>query len=342
VPVFLTRLIRSVARVRTWAAPAAVLGFVFATSWPLMVLAEPSGSPIVEPGNYWWWFAVTAATVGYGDFFPASGLGHVIGVYVIVGGIAALTTLFAQLAAAIDIAKGRSMQGLVTLNMSDHTVILGYSAGRTERIIDELIADSPRKVVLCAGEDVGTNPVPDRDVEFVRGDLEDESVLRRACAHRASNVLIDAADDNAALAMMVTVDHVAPDAHTVVALRDMARSRQMRYVSVRARCVQWHSPRLLTDELQTPGIADVYTELMTHGGSNSYSFRLTETAPATFGEYQIAFGRDFGATMLAARIGDELLVSPDWATRLPGGTVIYYVSRVEITPGQVGQILRAS
>ncbi|SDY56105.1 Ion channel [Modestobacter sp. DSM 44400] len=58
-----------------------------------MTLVEPAGSEIVTPGNYWSYFVVTAATVGYGDFFPVSAAGHVVGAYVIVGGIVTLTLL---------------------------------------------------------------------------------------------------------------------------------------------------------------------------------------------------------------------------------------------------------
>jgi hypothetical protein len=59
-----------------------------------MWLVEPPDNQITDPANYWWYFVVTSATVGYGDFFPVSVAGHVVGVYVIVGGIVTLALLF--------------------------------------------------------------------------------------------------------------------------------------------------------------------------------------------------------------------------------------------------------
>ena len=73
----LSRLLR--ARLRGWRLPLAVALLVFLTSWLAMALVEPAGSPIAEPANYWWYFVVTAATVGYGDFSPSSAAGHLVG-----------------------------------------------------------------------------------------------------------------------------------------------------------------------------------------------------------------------------------------------------------------------
>ncbi len=327
-PLFLSRLLQHLSHTRTWVLPTAVVAFVFCTSWPLMALAEPAGNPIADPAVYWWWFIVTSATVGYGDVYPQTLGGHLVGAYVIVGGIATLTALFARLAALIETAKGRRMKGLIQLDLSGHLVILGYTAGRTERMVDELTAEGNRHVVLCTWHDVETDPMPGRDdVHFVRGDLTEEDVLRRACVDRASAVLVDARDDNEALSLAVAATHVNPEAHTVVTLRDMARAQNFSYVDDSVRCVQWHSSRLVTEELQDPGLSQVYADLMTHGGGNTYSTTVPRSLQGrTFGEFQQALGRGFSATVLAARADHELLISPDWQTPVAAGSTLYYVA----------------
>jgi voltage-gated potassium channel len=339
VPIFLYRLLAAAnARLHGWRLPLLVVVVVFATSWVAMWWVEPADNPITRPETYWWWFLVTAATVGYGDHYPTTPLGYVVGGYVIVGGIVTLTILFTRLGSHLQLVRGRRMKGLVQVDASGHTVILGYHAGRTERMIGELCAEGDRRIVLCAGDDVAEHPVPEQpDVQFVRGDLSGNDVMRRACVARATTVVVDGHDDNESLVIALAAHHTAPEAHIVVALRDMGRCEQLRYVDPGIQCVQWHMPNLVTDEALDPGITQVYADLMTSGGpGNTYSVQLPEElAGRAFGECQTHFGSRFGATVIAVRSGGEIAVSPGWDTPIAPGSTLYYLAGRRIAAAEL-------
>ena len=326
----LSRFLR--VRLKGWRLPLAVAVLVFLTSWALMALVEPAGSDIARPGTYWWYFVVTSATVGYGDVFPVSTGGRLVGAYVIVGGIVTLTLLFTRLADALQSVRGRRLRGVVTLDLRDHVVLLGYLPGRTERIVGELTAEGG-EVVLCAWDDVAEHPMPDRPgVHFIRGDLTRDDVMARAAVDRARTAVIDGRDDNETLAIAVAVDHANPSVHLVAAVRDLSRRDSLRYVNPRVQVVQWHMPFLLTEEANDPGITAVYNELMSEGGSgNTYSVRAPAGfANTTFGQVQSHFGQTFGATVLAVRDADGLVVSPSWDQPVPGGATLYYIAQERI------------
>ncbi|MCW2714743.1 MAG: transport system, NAD-binding component [Frankiales bacterium] len=329
----LGRLLR--ARLVGWRLPLAIVVFVFLTSWLAMALLEPGSNEITAPSNYWWYFVVTAATVGYGDFFPETAGGHVVGAYVIVGGIVTLTLLFTQLASYISTIRGRRMRGTATLDLEGHIVVLGYTQGRTERLIAELTVEDRLEVVLCAWDELTGHPMPDQPaVHFVRGELTDDDVMERSCVARARTAIIDGRDDNETLAIAVAVNHANPEVHLVAALRDLGRREHMTYVNPRVQCVQWHMPYLLSEEAVDPGITQVYSDLMSSGGhGNTYSVKLPQGFPhTTFGDCQMHFGRTFGATLLAVRQGDALVVSPPWDRPVETGTILYYVAseRIEL------------
>ena len=338
-PFLITRLAQYLrVHLRGWRMPLAVVLFVFLSSWGAMALVESADSVIASPSTYWWYFLVTSATVGYGDVFPVSTAGRIVGVYVIVGGIVTLTLLFTQLASALQSVRGRRTRGVIALDLSDHVVLLGYHPGRTDRIVAELTADKRFRVVLCAWDDIGEDPLPDYpDVFFVRGDLTNEDVMTRACVHRARTAVIDARDDNETLAIAVAVDHANPQIHLVAALRDLGRRETLRYINDGVQTVQWHMPFLLTEEASDPGLTQIYTDLMTSGGrGNTYSVLVPAGFPhSTYGDCQTWFGRTFGATVLALRVTDGLEVSPPWDRPVPEGSTLYYVAAERIAPDRL-------
>jgi voltage-gated potassium channel len=225
------------------------------------------------------------------------------------------------------------MTGTATITATGHTVIIGYTAVRTERIISSVQAETDRELVLCAHHAIDTHPVPHLNVAFIRGSLTDDDSLRRAGVHRAARILIDVDDDNQALAVLVTAAHLNTNAHIVVAIHDLDRATQLSYVHSGVQCVLWHHPRMLAEELQDPGITRIYTELLTQGGGNTYSMQLPGTLnDLTAGNLQTLLGNEHGATMLGFDHQGQLHVSPPWQQPIPAGATIYYVARTRLTP----------
>ena len=333
-PIFAARLARLLhLRLTGWRLPLAIAVFVFLSSWLAMALLEPADSEIAQPRNYWWYFVITAATVGYGDLFPVSTGGRIVGAYVVVGGIVTLTLLFTRLAEVISAGRSRRMRGEAALDLRDHLVLLGYVPGRTERIVAELTAEG-RTVVLAAWPEQAEHPLAavTPEVHFVRGDLTREEVLRRACVGRARTVVVDGRDDNETLAIAVAVNHANPDAHLVAALRDLGRREHLRYVNPGVQCVQWHMPYLLSEEAVDPGITQVYNDLMSSGGhGNTYSLTVPTGFPhRTVGDAQTWLGRTHAATLLAVRTHGDLTVSPPWDRPVEPGATLYYVAAERI------------
>ena len=330
-PIFAARLARLLqVRLTGWRLPLAIAVVVFLSSWLLMALLDPA---LAAPRDYWWYFVITSATVGYGDLFPTTTGGRLVGAYVVVGGIVTLTLLFTRLAETISAGRSRRMRGEAAVDLADHLVLLGYAPGRTERIVQELTAEG-RAVVLGAWPEQAEHPmaaaVP--EVHFVRGDLTREDVLRRACVERARTVVVDGRDDNETLAIAVAVNHANPAVHLVAALRDLERREHLRYVNPDVQCVQWHMPYLLSEEATDPGITQVYNDLMSTGGhGNTYSLTVPAGFPhRTVGDAQTWLGRSHSATLLAVRTGGELAVSPPWDAPISQGATLYYVAAERI------------
>lgn len=222
------------------------------------------------------------------------------------------------------------MHGRAELHTTEHTAILGYTPDRTEHIITELTAEGPRQIALCAWEEQAEqHPLGHRDdTQFVRGNLTDEDVLARAALACAAVVVVDPRDDDEALKVTVAAAYLAPEAHTVVALHDMAHARTVARVAPGARCVEWHSWRLLAAEARDPGLSGVLSALLGPGQRGTYSIRVPASlAGRSYGHFQMALGRWNAATVLGLDTGTGLDLSPSWTTEVPRGAVLYYVAR---------------
>lgn len=329
---WLTRALTRIRQRVTWALPVELLLFVFASSWLLMVWAEPPGAAVVRADVYWWWFAgtITPAAIGPGEHYPTTTAGQFIGLYVIVGGIVTITMLFTRLAGAIEKAKGLRMHGRAELHTTGHIVVLGYTPGRTERVIAELTTEEPHQIVLCAwDEQTEQHPLGHRDdTWFVRGNLTDEEVLGRAALDRATAVVVDPRGDDEALKVTVAAAYLAPEVHTVLALHDMAHARTVARMAPGVRCVEWHSWRLIAAEARDPGMSGVLSGLLGAGQRGTYSIRVPASlAGRSYGHFQMALGRWNAATVLGLDTGSGVDLSPSWATEVPQDAVLYYVAR---------------
>lgn len=89
---------------RSQQVTTSVVTLAFAT-WFVAGLAvteaerQIDGSNIQGVGDGWWWAITTMATVGYGDTFPVSTQGRIVGTALMIMGVALLGTITASIAA---------------------------------------------------------------------------------------------------------------------------------------------------------------------------------------------------------------------------------------------------
>lgn len=207
-----------------WSVLFAIAFVHMLTSWALMSwLGE---SDLTDNfGTWWYYYLVTATTVGYGDLSPATEVGRTLGsVFVIPGAIAIFTALLGK--AVTDIGnywKGRLMGMGDYSKRNGHVIVMGWQGERTRRLIEGMIHDDPDgEQPILVSASLEENPMPSQ-IDFVAVEtLSDVRGLTRAGIAGAKVIIVRGRNDDETLAATLAARANACTAHVVAHFEEAA------------------------------------------------------------------------------------------------------------------------
>ncbi|WP_426037511.1 potassium channel family protein [Brevundimonas sp. DC300-4] len=161
------------------------------STWVLFVLFGET--ELTAPATFFYWYATTAYTVGYGDLSPSSDGGRLItALWVFPGAIAAFTTVVAKVLAAIgEVWRLRRAGKGDYSRMTQSIVLIGHHAARTPKMIAELCSDVAH--VVCYFEDEDHARLIDQHCPEVEVILSaGPELVARACKDPGASQVISA------------------------------------------------------------------------------------------------------------------------------------------------------
>ncbi|MBU1247098.1 MAG: ion transporter [Proteobacteria bacterium] len=145
-----------------------------------------------------WWAVVTMTTVGYGDLYPVTLAGRLMGVLVMVSGIGLVSTLTGNLASFLVDRKARKRKGLLEVKLSDHVIFIGWNdfgLGLVKTLRDNGVLRS-RSLVLVnslsqeARDEISFALDMGENLNFVWGNITQKSVIHKAKPSTAKVIYI--------------------------------------------------------------------------------------------------------------------------------------------------------
>ena len=222
--------------------------------------------------NAFWWSIVTLTTVGYGDIAPATMGGRIIGILIMFFGIGILGLFTATVASIFVEKKQKEDRGMGSYNFKDHIILCEWNH-RAKEVLLELrrayrIGNTP--IVLIA--DIDMKPVVDDNLYFIRGELNEENLIR-ANLYKAATVIIlgddkveTGARDAKTVLTTLTIESINPNVYTIVELVDSANIPHCERAKADEIIVgSEFSSKLLSRAALDHGISKVLSELITSG-----------------------------------------------------------------------------
>jgi len=144
-------------------------------------------------GDAVWWAIVTVTTIGYGDIYPVTVLGRIVGGFLIFAGIGTLSLVTAATAAYLIQIGG--LDALRARRISDHVVICGL--GNVGLLFAQAFSREGYRVLAVEKAEDSPHVIAAREsgAAVIIGDAARVEVLERARLRFAKHIVIVAGDD---------------------------------------------------------------------------------------------------------------------------------------------------
>jgi len=174
-----------------------ILGVVLAGALGVLLFEyKADGNKILDFFDAIWWSLVTITTVGYGDVYPVTFWGRIIGIVFIILGFIAFSTFTAFIASTFIDKKIKESKGLGNIKEKNHIMICGWN-NSAHRILDLIMKIKGKEIptiILVNELDEGfipslQNKYNQLDLKFIKGDFTNQEILQKGNLKEAKHLI---------------------------------------------------------------------------------------------------------------------------------------------------------
>lgn len=233
---------------------------------------DSAQSSLTNYTNALWYTIVTLTTVGYGDLYPVTIYGRIVGYVFVFLSIGVYGLLIGQFANIMSTIKENKMLGYNGTTFESHVVIIGWSE------FGQMVTDQ----LLGAFKNVGIVTDKKEDIEFIKEkydkkrvytlycDFQNYELMKKANLERSTVVFVNLQDDTQKLVFVLNMKKIYQGLEYVVTLENSNLKNTFLNAGV-TNAISPHevSSKILASYMFEPDVA-AYTE-------DIMSFALTPT-----------------------------------------------------------------
>lgn len=272
-------------------------------------------------GDTIWWSLITLSTIGYGDMFPVTLGGKIIGGVYIFGSLGILGFLVSSMLSKINTIIERKKLGMYGTKFKDHIVIIGwndFSKGCADNIIAAnqqvcIVTDKKDSVDLIY-QQYGTD-----NVFVLFTDYEDISAYSKANIENAASVFVNFTDDTQTLLFIINLKDKYSVNHVIVSLKNSKLKQTMmsagvKYVVSRAEIASNLVSSFIFEKSVAEISADILGTSKVDTDLDMAEFKILDSNKYVNGDYHEVFAKikdKYNAILLGIYKNGTIYKNPD-------------------------------
>ncbi len=245
----------------------AALGAYLLTTY-LLFLGESGeeNSNINSLPDAFWYTIVTLTTVGYGDYYPVSLLGRVVGLVFILGSVTVIGYIISQLTNQVSAYLEKKRLGLLGTNFENHIIVIGWDKFG-KQVVDEVVGSGKQVAIIVndkATIDLIHEAYSNKEVFVLFTDYSNMDAFSKANIEHSATIFINFPDDTDVLIYLLNLKKKFPDLNYVVSLNNPSLKETFSAAGVRYVVSKTEiASRLVASYTFEPDVAIIAESIMT-------------------------------------------------------------------------------
>jgi voltage-gated potassium channel len=299
---------------------------------------ESPVKPDLRYNDALWWGIVTSTTVGYGDYFPVTTPGRIIGIILMLIGISTFGFITASIASVFVENKLKEGMGLMDIKFGNHTVIIGWNS-KSKIILEELIHDNPNTKVVIIDE-IEKLELKYKNAFFVHGDPTKDEILIKANIPNAHTVIVVADEklsnegmsDAKSVLICLAVDKLNPNTHLIAEVLNEENVAHFKRANVNDIIISSQmSSRVIVRSALYKNVSHALKELLTNTyGNEIYERKVSaEDVGISFKDLVYKYMEKYNAIILGIA-NKKVLINPNKDRIIEKDDIIIYICKEKL------------
>ncbi|MCW3787516.1 potassium channel family protein [Plebeiibacterium sediminum] len=284
-----------------------------------------------------WYSVVTLTTVGYGDYFPVTFGGKILGLFIILGSLGILGYLIGEITYRINTYMEKKQQGFFGTKFEDHYVIIGWS--EFARQVANQVYNAGHKIALVTNSKNDLelfNDLYENYNSFVLfADYKNMQAYEKVNIQRSKAVFVNFKEDTDTLVFVLNIKKEYPDLNIIINCTNPDLKETLENTGV-SHVVARHevASRMVASYLFEPHVAEYTNDLISTSvveqDQDIQQFKLIESNPyigKTYLEAFIELKKDLNVILIGLVINGVLEKDPADNQTLNVGDYMILISR---------------